>query len=684
MKKVIIPIVTITLSMIASFFMVSKMHQNSNAADFSQFKAGNIMSDYVMSNKNSMDEAAISNFIRSKITCDQPYNSTVQYYASLGYDYHVKNGYVVCIADEYERFGNKTAANIIYRASQDYNINPQVLLVLIQKEQGLLADKWPNFNSQYAHATGFGCPDTAACNPAYSGFENQVRSAAALYNEVLSGGWTNYPVGWNYIQYNPNAACGGTNVYIENRATSALYRFTPYQPNPTTLSAPMGSTPDKQCGAYGNKNFFGYFTDWFGSTQATPEECNSRVGGVDCVWRLLDPTDGSEFLTTSKYERDSAMKNSWGYGGIAYYAFSNQAEGSIPIYRINLGNEHFYTADKYERDILLQNNGATDEGVGFYAYPSVSSDNFSHHVHRYAGDGGHMLTNSSSLRDYLVNNNYSYEGIAFGTPSGMAPTPIQPSGRHNIYRVSKDEHFYTTSLFERDNLIQNGWSYEGILTTSPTAATQSPVYRLNGREHFYTADNYEKDLLIKNGWSYEGVAWYVDNEMPYVFRLNNGKDHFYTASLDEALSIVNRGWNYEGIAFGRSNHNNIPVYRFVGSEHFYTAVLDEAFAISNRGWKYEGIVFYGAPNSDNGVPIYRLSGREHFYTPDPAERDILIANGWHDEGVAFYGVKDASSGVPVYRLCGDEHFYTIDKNERDLVSRLPNWHDEGIGWYSAK
>lgn len=264
-RKIFIPVITVLLSVGMGFFVSSKMDNEVNAADFSQFKAGNIMSDFVMSNKASMSEADISNFIRSKITCNRPYDSTVKYYEGLGYQYHIKNGYVVCIADEYEWFGNKTAANIIYRASQDYNINPQVLLVLIHKEQGLLSDNWPNFNSQYAHATGFGCPDTAACDPAYSGFEMQVRSAASLYREVLSGGWTNYPVGWNYVQYNPNAACGGTNVYIENRATSALYRFTPYQPNPATLSVPMGATVS--CGAYGNKNFYGYFTDWFGSTQ---------------------------------------------------------------------------------------------------------------------------------------------------------------------------------------------------------------------------------------------------------------------------------------------------------------------------------------------------------------------------------------------------------------------------------
>ena len=99
----------------------------------------------------------------------------------------------------------------------------------------------------------------------YYGFYNQLKNAAALFRTVLDGGWTNYPVGNNYIQYSPNKACGGTTVKIENRATSALYRYTPYQPNASALASGYGTGDG--CGAYGNRNFWLYFTDWFGDTQ---------------------------------------------------------------------------------------------------------------------------------------------------------------------------------------------------------------------------------------------------------------------------------------------------------------------------------------------------------------------------------------------------------------------------------
>ncbi len=81
---------------------------------------------------------------------------------------------------------------------------------------------------------------------------------------MLDGGWTNYPLGNVYVQYNPDPACGGSTINIRSRATSALYRYTPYQPNAGALANHPGTAP---CGAYGNRNFYSFFTDWFGSTQ---------------------------------------------------------------------------------------------------------------------------------------------------------------------------------------------------------------------------------------------------------------------------------------------------------------------------------------------------------------------------------------------------------------------------------
>ena len=258
-------------------FLRARSADDIEAASLANFDPGNIMSDYVMSNYTSMSEQEIQNFLTSKNSCG---NTNYSYYQSLSTSkpsikWHWANGHFVCLSEELfgdgEVIGSgETAAHIIWQAAQDYRINPQVLLALIQKESSLITDPIPN-DYDYRKATGYGCPDTAACSSKYYGFKNQVRNAAALFRTVLDGGWTNYPLGENYIQYNPTPSCGGSIVNIQNLATSALYRYTPYQPNPAAIAAGYGSAP---CGAYGNRNFYLIFSDWFGNPQA---EANNYI-----------------------------------------------------------------------------------------------------------------------------------------------------------------------------------------------------------------------------------------------------------------------------------------------------------------------------------------------------------------------------------------------------------------------
>ncbi len=262
-----------------------KVINEADAASLAKFDPGYIISDYQMGNYNSMNEADIQRFLTSKNSCP---NTNYNYYKTLSanknYKWHFANGHFICLSEE--KFGDgeviglgQTAAHIIYRAAQDYKINPQVILVLLQKETSLITDPIPN-DGDYRKATGYGCPDTAACSSKYYGFKNQVRNAAKMFRTVLDGGWTNYPLGNNYVQYNPNKACGGSIVNIRSLATSALYRYTPYQPNAGALAAGYGTA---SCGAYGNRNFYLYFQDWFGgiTSSSTINSRYNKLGGTN-------------------------------------------------------------------------------------------------------------------------------------------------------------------------------------------------------------------------------------------------------------------------------------------------------------------------------------------------------------------------------------------------------------------
>lgn len=311
--------VVFTFCMVAtlSFFMTSHA-RHSSAANLSSFQPGNIISDAVMANYNAMSEQDIQNFLNSKNKCDnRDYNLYLQYTSSKpNITWHWEgepyNGHFVCLAEE--RFGEtsgeigtgKTAARIIYEAAQKNRINPQILLVLLQKESSLITDKVPN-SFDYGQATGYGCPDTAACDKKYAGFSNQVHRAAELFRYVLDHNSVYYPAGRTvYVGYHPNANCGGTQVYIENRATAALYQYTPYQPNAAALAAGYGQ--GNSCSAYGNRNFYLYFTDWFGSTQAAID--GELVDVPDGTYTLISDLSEQRILGASSRNAELANASS--------------------------------------------------------------------------------------------------------------------------------------------------------------------------------------------------------------------------------------------------------------------------------------------------------------------------------------------------------------------------------------
>ena len=281
------------------------------AANLGNFDAGYIISDYQMGNYTSMTEAEIQSFLDSQVSCDKG----ISYYNYLkatwpAFDWHFKDDHIVCMNEELfgdgETIGEgDTAAHIIWQAAQDYKINPQVLLVLLQKEQGLVTDSYPN-TRQYRGATGYGCPDTAACSAKYYGFKNQVRNAASMFRTVLDGGWTNYPLGNNWIRY--SAACSsGSYVNIRNLATSALYRYTPYQPNAAALAAGYGTVPgakSETCAEYGNRNFYLYFEDWFGGITSSgkisePRNLKASQDGENIVISWDEPSDANLYKDIS-------------------------------------------------------------------------------------------------------------------------------------------------------------------------------------------------------------------------------------------------------------------------------------------------------------------------------------------------------------------------------------------------
>ncbi len=247
------------------------------------FNPGNIISDAIFYNGNGYNAEEIQNFLNKRVsqcTLGQPgrpaggHTSRGTLLAKVCLkdfraDTRSRPGDAYCRA--YAGARGESAAEIIAKIGRACDINPKVLLVMLEKEQSLVTDSWPS-QRMFDVAMGYACPDSgpggsAECDREFYGFFNQMYYGARQLQRYRAhpGRW-NYQAGRvNTVQYHPNRDCGTSDFYIENAATAGLYIYTPYRPNPAALAAGWGT--GDACSTYGNRNFYNFFKSWFGSTQ---------------------------------------------------------------------------------------------------------------------------------------------------------------------------------------------------------------------------------------------------------------------------------------------------------------------------------------------------------------------------------------------------------------------------------
>lgn len=232
------------------------------------FDPGNIISDFVFLDKNSMTLAQIESFIDYKgkdcVAGEMP--CLKDFVGKIPETPAGDKG--ICI--DIPKLTKVSAAEMIYIVSHACGINPQVLLVTLQKEQGLLEASRPT-NYMYRAAMGHNCPDgnPNACGSVTGGFWNQLREGAEqkLWYGNENSPFTYLAVGETITRpYHPSGSCGAVSFKLKNRATASLYYYTPYVPNDAALYNMTGL--GNECSAYGNRNFFRLFNEWFGDSRA--------------------------------------------------------------------------------------------------------------------------------------------------------------------------------------------------------------------------------------------------------------------------------------------------------------------------------------------------------------------------------------------------------------------------------
>ena len=233
------------------------------ALDYTGFDPENFISDQVLDDSTTMTDAQIAAFIAEKGEGCQAGRANDQDIPCLKDFSVVTESYA---GDEYCPWGyqggeEESAAQIIGQAARSCGVNPQVLLVTLQKEQGLIYASGGDFQwFSYPSAMGYACPDNSTCDPDYAGFQRQVYYAArqfAIYR--IKPERYRFQAGQRVeARYAPAQECTTTQITPANRATASMYNYTPYVPNRGALK---GRGDD--CSVYGNANVYAYMRAWF-------------------------------------------------------------------------------------------------------------------------------------------------------------------------------------------------------------------------------------------------------------------------------------------------------------------------------------------------------------------------------------------------------------------------------------
>jgi hypothetical protein len=561
----------------------------------SDFNPANIIDNGIFFNKNTMNPGDIQNFLNAKVTnCQAGYTCLKNYaqsFNSVGAD-----AYCGGITG-----GHKSAADIIFNVAQACGVNPQSLLVLLQKEQSLVTDTWPTDN-QYRIATGYGCPDTAACDSQYYGFFNQVYNAGRQFKRyVQQPHLFNFAVGrTSFVQYNPNSACGGTNVTMQNGATAALYNYTPYQPNSAALANLYGI--GNGCSAYGNRNFWRFFNDWFGPTSS---------GGYTVV---VGP-DSRQWLVFGSIKQhipNAEIKRAWGFQDAVPSvedAFLN-AYATGPtldrLYRINGGTIVYFVdgAKRYPIPSLEMLAAWNLNGLPISSIPPSLANSHSEPgylssaVKRASDPSLYMVDGANGsgqtiLRQYLYPNTFTawegsnsqittvsddyFDQISQAVGSSLTSTKIAHGG--NEYQVIAGQ-----KMSQPANVAP---LYPAVAQSVSTAtfnrlrqtSNATHLVRASGSPEVYLLDNGLKhhilsaDLLA--AWTAQGYGLNIVND-GFVDLIPDGTSiSSYAADVSGQLYIIDR------------NKTTVPgtfdtAYRNIGTEYSATTTLTNLFQTNSN------------------------------------------------------------------------------------------------------
>lgn len=166
---------------------------------------------HIISDQEILDTSGLSlNEIQSLLVAKNSYLATYQVVDNVG--------------------TTMSAAQAIYDRAITNGVNPKFIIVLLQKEQGLIENPAPS-QSRLDWAAGYGCPDGGGCNDRWRGLWKQINSASLQFRDYMDNPHLyRFKAGQTYTFSNPYSTTfqGDITITLANQATASLYNYTPH------------------------------------------------------------------------------------------------------------------------------------------------------------------------------------------------------------------------------------------------------------------------------------------------------------------------------------------------------------------------------------------------------------------------------------------------------------------------
>jgi len=145
------------------------------------------------------------------------------------------------------------------------------------------------------------------------------------------------------------------------------------------------------------------------------------------IYRFFNKIKGNHFYTKNATEKNNiitTLSNEWNYEGVAYKAYDYSVSANIlPLYRFwnKKTGFHFYTQNEGEKNNLINNLSDTwnYEGVAYYAYSTNQPGSIP--LYRFFNKikGNHFYTKNATEKNNIIatlSNEWNYEGEAWYVP----------------------------------------------------------------------------------------------------------------------------------------------------------------------------------------------------------------------------------------------------------------------------